>query len=82
MAKPVTVLLRIQQERGCYGGAALPEPIKLDCGQGQFALGDWSQNDGLLSYSAVLGSENRHAPCRQASDPEPLRKLPRPLRSV
>ena len=50
-AKPVTVLLRIQQERGCYGGAALPEPIKLDCGRGQFALGDWSKNDGMLSYS-------------------------------
>ena len=50
-AKPVTVLLRIEQERGCYGGAALPEPIKLDCGPGQFALGDWSKNDGLLSYS-------------------------------
>jgi hypothetical protein len=50
-AKPVTVLLRIQQERGCYAGAALPEPIKLDCGRGRFALGDWSQNDGLLNYS-------------------------------
>jgi hypothetical protein len=50
-AQPVTVLLRIQQERGCYGGAALPEPIKLDCGRGQFTLGDWAKNDGLLSYS-------------------------------
>lgn len=49
--KPVTVLLRIEQERGCYGGAALPEPILLDCGPGQFPLGDWSQNDSLLSYS-------------------------------
>ena len=50
-AMPVTVLLRIEQERGCYGGAALPEPIQLHCGRGQIALGDWSQNDGLLSYS-------------------------------
>jgi hypothetical protein len=50
-AKPVTVLLRIQQERGCYGGAALPEPITLDCGSGLVALGDWSQNDGLACYS-------------------------------
>lgn len=49
--KPVTVWLRIEQERGCYAGAALPEPIKLDCGPGQFALGDWSQNEGLASYS-------------------------------
>ena len=50
-ALPVPVLLRIEQESGCYGGAALAEPIKLDCGPGQMALGDWSKNDGLLSYS-------------------------------
>ena len=50
-AKPVTVLVRIDQERGCYGGAALPEPIRLECGTGSFALGDWSQNEGLASYS-------------------------------
>jgi hypothetical protein len=43
--------LRIEQERGCYAGAALPEYIKLDCGRGQITLGDWSKNDGLLSYS-------------------------------
>ena len=50
-AHPITVLLRIEQERGCYGGAALPEPIKLDCGPGMIALGDWSQNEGLNTYS-------------------------------
>ncbi len=47
----VEVLLLIEQERGCYGGAALPEFIQLDCGPGKFAAGDWSQNDGLASYS-------------------------------
>ena len=47
----VTVFLRIEQERGCYGGAALPEPIQLDCGPGQFALGDWSLNDSLACFS-------------------------------
>lgn len=50
-AQPVAVLLRIEQERGCYAGATLPEPIQIDCGPGQFALGDWAKNDGLLSYS-------------------------------
>ncbi len=50
-AKPIPVMLRIQQDRGCYAGAALPEPIQLDCGRGQIPLGDWSQNDGLRSYS-------------------------------
>ena len=50
-AKPVTVLLRVEQERGCYGGAAFDEPIQLDCGAGEIALGDWSQNEGLACYS-------------------------------
>jgi hypothetical protein len=50
-AQPVTVLVRIEQERGCYGGAALPEPITLDCGAGSFSAGDWSKNEGLASYS-------------------------------
>ena len=47
----MTVLLRVEQERGCYGGAAFDEPIQLDCGAGEIALGDWSNNEGLLSYS-------------------------------
>ncbi len=50
-AHPVTVALRIEQERGCYGGAALPEPIRLECGGGSMAPGDWSKNEGLLCYS-------------------------------
>jgi hypothetical protein len=49
--EPVMVWLRIEQDRGCYAGAALPEPIQLDCGPGRIAPGDWSKNDGLLSYS-------------------------------
>jgi hypothetical protein len=50
-AASVTVSLRIEQDRGCYAGAALLEPILLDCGPGRMALGDWSKNEGLLSYS-------------------------------
>ncbi len=45
------VSLRVTQERGCYGGAALPEPIALDCGPGQMPLGDWSQTGALADYS-------------------------------
>jgi hypothetical protein len=48
---PVTVALRIEQERGCYAGAALPEPIALDCTPGKIALGDWSQMGALKTYS-------------------------------
>ena len=47
----VKVALRVAQERGYYGGAALPEPIALDCGPGQMALGDWSQTGALADYS-------------------------------
>ncbi|MHB9081567.1 MAG: glycosyl hydrolase [Pirellulaceae bacterium] len=50
-AASVTVAVRIEQERGFTGGAALPEPIALDCGPGVMALGDWSLIDGLASYS-------------------------------
>lgn len=48
---PEHVMLRIDQERGCYGGAALPEPIRLECAAGRIATGDWAKIDGLLSYS-------------------------------
>jgi hypothetical protein len=47
----VPVALRIEQERGHYGGAALPEPMALDCGPGRFHVGDWSEHDSLASYS-------------------------------
>jgi hypothetical protein len=50
-AGPVKVALRIEQDRGHYGGAALAEPIDLDCGPGAIAVGDWSQIDGLAAYS-------------------------------
>ena len=48
---PVMVAIRIEQERGCYGGAALPELILLDCVPGIIKPGDWSKIDGLASYS-------------------------------
>jgi hypothetical protein len=45
------VALRIEPPRGSYGGAAIPEPIQLDCGNGTTALGDWSQGSALECYS-------------------------------
>lgn len=45
------VALRITQAVGHYGGAALPEPIALDCGVGQASLGDWSKMGALVHYS-------------------------------
>jgi hypothetical protein len=48
---PVKVAVRVEQDRGSYGGAGLAEPIRLDCGPGRIAPGDWSRIDGLASYS-------------------------------
>ena len=50
-AGPAHVALRIEEERGSCWGAALPEPIALDCGPGLMALGDWSAGSALECYS-------------------------------
>jgi hypothetical protein len=50
-AMPVQIAIRVEQERGYYGGAALPEPVMEDCASGAIAPGDWSLIDGLASYS-------------------------------
>lgn len=49
--KPATVEITVQHERGYYGGAAITDPIELDCGKGLTSAGDWSQIDGLATYS-------------------------------
>jgi len=64
-AAPVTVLMRIEQERGYYGGAAFDEPIQIECVPGTLALGDWSKVDGLLSYSG--GAWYRKTVCLPAA---------------
>jgi len=51
MARALEVTIRIQQKRGCYGGAAIPDPIRLECGKGIAEIGDWSRNDALYAYS-------------------------------
>jgi len=45
------VALRIEQQRGFYGGSTLPEPVKLECGPGLMTAGDWSQGSALECYS-------------------------------
>ncbi|MEN9975518.1 MAG: hypothetical protein RLZZ282_1524, partial [Verrucomicrobiota bacterium] len=45
------VALRIEQQRGDYGGAALTEPLTLACAAGQISLGDWSKAGTLECYS-------------------------------
>ncbi|MEI6655177.1 MAG: DUF4038 domain-containing protein [Verrucomicrobiota bacterium] len=48
---PAPVTITVTQQRGAYAGAALPEYVRLACGEGLFHLGDWSLNDGLRCYS-------------------------------
>lgn len=48
---PQRVTVVVKQQRGAYAGEALPEYIRLQCGEGRFDLGDWSLNDGLSCYS-------------------------------
>jgi hypothetical protein len=50
-AGPVQVAIRIEQNRGCYGGSALPKPIYFDCSPGLIEPGDWSRITGLTCYS-------------------------------
>lgn len=45
------VTVRMKYEKHAYEGAALPEPIQLECGAGFMPLGDWSAIDGLTCYS-------------------------------
>jgi len=65
LRRAATVALRIVPETGYCGAAALPEPIRLACGPGVTALGDWSKTGALACYSggawyrksAILTSE-------------------------
>jgi hypothetical protein len=41
----------VEQERGVYAGAALPEPVRFECEPGAITTGDWSRIEGLTSYS-------------------------------
>jgi hypothetical protein len=45
------VALRVRPEAGCRGAAVFPEPIRLECGTGLAALGDWSKVGALECYS-------------------------------
>jgi hypothetical protein len=45
------VAIKIEQERGCYGGSSIPEPIALECKEGITKTGDWSEGSALECYS-------------------------------
>ncbi|MBK8027929.1 MAG: hypothetical protein IPK17_00125 [Chloroflexi bacterium] len=45
------ITLCLEHSGGRYDGAAIPDPIELECEEGLLACGDWSQVDGLHTYS-------------------------------
>jgi hypothetical protein len=45
------VAIRLDQQRGEYGGAAFSDYIRLDCGVGTIKAGDWSKLGVLETYS-------------------------------
>ena len=45
------VNIKIQHQNGYYGGAAIPVPIEFECGKGFIKTGNWSEYQGLYSYS-------------------------------
>lgn len=55
-AVPATaqVAIRVNMQSGFYGGAACPEPIRLNCGNGVIRLGDLSDNESLMTYSGGM----------------------------
>jgi hypothetical protein len=48
------VALRIEQKPGEYAGNAIMDAVRFECGEGEVALGDWSQVEGLSCYSGGL----------------------------
>ncbi len=51
LARAAVVALRVRSERGFTGAAVFPEPVRLECGPGVLALGDWSKSGALECYS-------------------------------
>jgi hypothetical protein len=45
------VVIKVDYLPGFRAAGAFPGPIKQNCGKGLFKLGDWSETDGLKSYS-------------------------------
>ncbi len=51
LRQSAVVALRVVPQTGFSGAAVFPEPIRLECGPGWAALGDWSKGSVLECYS-------------------------------
>jgi hypothetical protein len=50
-AAPAVVAIRLDQQRGEYGGGAFIDYIRLDCGVGRIHTGNWAEMGVLETYS-------------------------------
>jgi len=48
------VAVRLKMEMGNYGGAAIAEPIRLNCGKGTIRLGNLQNDKSLMTYSGGM----------------------------
>lgn len=48
------VAVRMRLDHGYYGGSAIPEPVRLNCGKGIIKLGDLFENESLMTYSGGM----------------------------
>jgi len=51
LPRAAVVALRLVPEIGACGAAVFPDPVRLECGSGVVALGDWSKAGVLECYS-------------------------------
>ena len=51
LPRAAVVALRVVGETGFCGAAVFPEPIRLECGPGVAAPGDWSKTGAMACYS-------------------------------
>ena len=51
LPRAAAVALRVVPETGVGGAAVFPDPVRLECGPGVTALGDWSKAGALECYS-------------------------------
>lgn len=49
-----TVAVKLKPLIGLHGGAAIPEPVVFDCGNGTIELGDLAQSEALKTYSGGM----------------------------
>jgi hypothetical protein len=49
-----SLAIRIVQERGYYGGSAIPDPVVFDCTTGLIMPGDLAQDRALTTYSGGM----------------------------